>query len=54
MCSGAGATTYYVDVGRPDDSGDGLTRATAKKTIQAAVELSVGGEAVWVTSDVCA
>jgi len=31
---------YYVDEGRPDDSGDGLTWATAKKTIQAAVDLS--------------
>ena len=30
----------YVDASRPDDSGDGLTLATAKQTIKAAVNIS--------------
>ena len=29
---------YFVDCNRPDDSGDGLSEATAKRTIQAAIE----------------
>jgi len=33
-------TVYYVDAGSADDTGDGLTWATAKKTIQAAVTLA--------------
>ncbi|NLF62496.1 MAG: hypothetical protein GX574_15255, partial [Lentisphaerae bacterium] len=32
--------TWYVDGARPDDNGDGRTWATAKKTIQAAVEIA--------------
>lgn len=31
-------TTYYVDCNRPDNTGDGLTPETAKKSIQAAVD----------------
>lgn len=34
------AQTYYVDASRPDDSGNGLTPGTAKKTIQAAVNVA--------------
>lgn len=30
-------TTYYVDIARPDNNGNGLTPATAKKSIHAAV-----------------
>ena len=48
----AGATTYYVDASRPDDSGDGLTWATAKQTIQAAADLAVDSDTVWVTNGV--
>lgn len=33
-------TEYFVDCTRPDDSGDGLTEATAKRTIQAAIDLT--------------
>ncbi|MFA5689993.1 MAG: InlB B-repeat-containing protein, partial [Kiritimatiellales bacterium] len=33
----------YVDAARPDDSGDGRSRATAKKTIQAAVDMAMEG-----------
>ncbi len=48
MLAGASvfANPYYVDASRPDDSGDGLSWATAKKTIQAAVDLAAGGETV--------
>ena len=34
----ARATEYFVDCNRPDDSGDGLSESTAKRTIQAAIE----------------
>ena len=37
---GAIAETYYVDRSRPDDSGDGKTEATAKRTIQAAIDIN--------------
>jgi len=46
------AATYYVDASRPDDSGDGLSWATAKKTIQAAVYLAGDGDTVLVTNGV--
>ena len=36
----ATATEYFVDCNRPDDSGDGLSEQTAKRTIQAAVDLT--------------
>ena len=32
--------TYYVDAARPDDTGDSLTPATAKRTIDAALTLA--------------
>lgn len=54
VCGAAQATTYYVNAARPDDSGDGLTWATAKKTIQAAVDLAVEGDTVLVTNGVYA
>jgi len=31
------ATEYFVDCTRPDDTGDGLSEATAKRTVQAAI-----------------
>lgn len=43
---------YYVDASRPDDSGVSTNWATAKKTIQAAVDLAVDGDTVWVTNGV--
>lgn len=43
---------YYVDASRPDDSGVSTNWATAKKTIQAAVNLAVNGDSVWVTNGV--
>ena len=42
------ANTWYVDATRPDDSGDGRSAATAKHTIQAAVDLAAGGDTVYV------
>jgi hypothetical protein len=36
-------TIYYVDNTRPDDSGDGLSQATAKKTINAGIALVNAG-----------
>ena len=48
------ATTFYVDASRPDDAGDGLSWATAKKTMQAAVDLAVSNDVVTVTNGVYA
>ena len=38
----------YVDVSKTDDSGDGLSWANAKQTLQAALDLSVSGYQIWV------
>ena len=38
----------HVDVKRPDDSGDGTTWATAKKTIQAAIDAAQAGNLILV------
>lgn len=46
------ATTYYVDASRPDDTGDGMSWASAKQTIQAAVDLAMDGDTVLVTNGV--
>ncbi len=44
----ANATVYYVDAGRPDDTGAGTAWATAKKTIQAGINAGAGTDEVWV------
>ncbi|NJO07962.1 MAG: hypothetical protein HC876_21950, partial [Chloroflexaceae bacterium] len=41
-------TIYYVDKDRPDDSGDGLTWATAKRNLQTALALASAGAEIWV------
>ena len=42
---------YYVDAAQPDDSGDGLSWASAKQTIQAAIDLADDlGCTIWVTN----
>lgn len=46
------ATTYYVDASRPDDTGDALTWASAKKTIQSAVNLAVDSDTILVTNGI--
>lgn len=43
---------YFVDAFRPDDTGAATNWATAKRTIQAAVDLAVDGDTVWVTNGV--
>ncbi len=48
------AATFYVDASRPDDSGLGTSWDSAKKTIQAAVDLTVDGDVVLVTNGVYA
>ncbi|MBF9236105.1 right-handed parallel beta-helix repeat-containing protein [Hymenobacter sp. BT683] len=45
----AHATVYYVNVARPDNTGDGRSWDTAKKDVQAAINLAtVAGDEVWV------
>ena len=44
----AGARTLYVDAKRPNNSGNGLSRAKAKKTIQAAVNVAKKGDTILV------
>jgi hypothetical protein len=46
----AAGTTYYVDASRPDDSGAGTSWASAKKTIQAGVNLLSSGDTLKVKS----
>jgi hypothetical protein len=46
------STDYYADASRPDDSGAGTSWATAKKTIQAAVNLTINGDMVFVTNGI--
>lgn len=43
-----GATEYFVDRSRPDDTGDGKSVETAKRTIQAAVDAAASGDTVTV------
>jgi len=43
---------FFVDAARPDDSGDGESWATAKQTIQAAVDLADSSDTVWVTNGI--
>jgi len=41
-------TIYYVDAGQSDDTGNGLTPGTAKKTIQAAIDTASAGDAITI------
>ena len=45
---------YFVDAFRPNDSGDGKSWATAKKTIQAAINLAAAGSEIIVANGVYA
>ena len=47
---GFSQTTYYVDVSRSDNTGNGLSWATAKKDLQNALDLTVDGDEVRVAS----
>ena len=44
-------TTYYVDIQRPDDDGDGSSWATAKQYLQSALALAVDGDEIWVAAE---
>ena len=46
----AGATDYFVNSNRPDDSGDGLSVPMAKRTVQAAVALASNGDTIRVAA----
>jgi parallel beta-helix repeat protein len=50
MALSAIAETWYVDATRPDDTGDGLSWPTAKRTIQAAIDASSPGDTIPVTN----
>jgi hypothetical protein len=43
---------FYVDAARPSDSGDGLSWATAKKSLQAAIDVASCGDEIWVKAGV--
>lgn len=42
------ATVYYVDSAKQDDTGDGTSWATAKRTISAAITAASGSGDIWV------
>ena len=44
----AEARTFYVDANRPNNNGNGLTAKTAKKTIQAAINVARAGDTIVV------
>ena len=46
------AANWYVDAARPDDTGTGTNWASAKQTIQAAVDVASDGDSVWVTNGI--
>lgn len=50
------AQTWHVDASRPDDGGDGASWATAKRTIQAAINMSdvLAGHTILVTNGIYA
>ena len=48
MCMNVAATEWFVDRSRPDDSGNGTSVATAKRTIQAACSAASAGDTVTV------
>ncbi len=46
--SSSAQNTFYVDVTRPNNTGAGTSWATAKKDVQAAINLATVGDQVWV------
>ena len=45
----AEARTLYVDARRPNNKGNGLKLSTAKKTIQAAINIAKAGDTILVS-----
>ncbi|MEI6138630.1 MAG: ubiquitin-like protein [Mariniphaga sp.] len=45
-------TTYYVRSNQADDSGDGKSWTTAKKSLESALSLTVYGDKIWVTAGI--
>lgn len=41
-------TTYYVDAGKADNTGSGLSWTTAKKDLQEAINAASAGDTIWV------
>ena len=48
LAAPASAITRYVDASRPDDTGEGLTWATAHKSLQTALTASSSSDQIWV------
>jgi len=48
LCLPVAGRTIYVNCARPDDTGDGLSWANAKKTVQAGIDAAASGDQVWV------
>lgn len=48
LSASAGARTLYVDAKRPNNSGNGLSKAKAKMTIQAAINVAQAGDTILV------
>lgn len=48
----ANGAIRYVNASRPDDTGDGMSWGTAKRTIQAAVDQSFDGDKIIVTNGI--
>ncbi|MFZ5516843.1 MAG: choice-of-anchor D domain-containing protein [Candidatus Zhuqueibacterota bacterium] len=46
--STGGTVTFYVDSTKADDTGAGTSWETAKKTLQAALDLATSGDQIWV------
>lgn len=44
------ATVYYVNATQPNNLGNGLTWANAKKDVQNAINLAIAGDSVWVAT----
>jgi len=46
------SSRHFVDAATGNDTGDGLSWATAKRTIQSATDMALAGDTVWVTNGV--
>lgn len=44
------ATVYYVNSSQPNNLGNGVSWATAKKDVQDAINLAIAGDSVWIAA----